>query len=71
MSTISAGTTSGTALVNTGDTTGALVFKVNTNTTALTLNSDGSATFTGVVNGVNPFSNNTALAQVQAVSLYF
>jgi hypothetical protein len=69
MSTIAAGTTTGTALVSTGDTTGALVFKVNTNTTALTLNSDGSATFTGSVAGVSPFSNNTTLAQVQAIAL--
>ena len=57
MSTISAGTTSGTALVNTGDTTGTLVFKVNTSTTALTLNSDGSATFAGAIvgGGSQPF----------------
>lgn len=47
MSTISAGTTSGTALVNSGDTTGALVFRTNTNTTALTLDVSGNATFAG------------------------
>lgn len=47
MSTISAGTTSGTALVNSGDTTGELVFKTNTNTTALTLDVSGNATFAG------------------------
>lgn len=51
MSTISAGTSLSTALVSTGDTTGTLVFKVNTNTTALTLNADGSATFSGAVVG--------------------
>lgn len=68
MSTIAAGTTSGTALVSSGDTTGALVFKVNTNTTALTLNTDGTATFAGAVSGVNPFSDNTMLAQVQAIA---
>jgi hypothetical protein len=51
MSTISAGTSASTALVNTGDTTGTLVFKTNTNTTALTLNLDGSATFSGAVIG--------------------
>ena len=53
MSTISAGTTSGTALVNTGDTTGALVLKTNTNTTALTLDVSGNATFPGTVISAN------------------
>jgi hypothetical protein len=37
MSTIAAGTTSGTALVNTGDTTGALVLQTNGTTTAVTI----------------------------------
>ena len=37
MSTISAGTTSGTALVSSGDTTGELVFKTNGTTTAMTI----------------------------------
>ena len=37
MSTIAAGTTSGTALVNTGDTTGALVLQTNGSTTAVTI----------------------------------
>jgi hypothetical protein len=37
MSTISAGTSSGTALVSTGDTTGALVFQTNGTTTAVTI----------------------------------
>lgn len=50
MSTISAGTSVGTALVNTGDTTGALVFKTNTNTTALTLDASGNAIFPFDVN---------------------
>lgn len=49
MSTISAGTSAGTALVNTGDTTGELVFKVNNSTTALTLDVSGNATFPGNV----------------------
>jgi hypothetical protein len=51
MSTISAGTTSGTALQQAGDTTGTLVFKTNDSgsggTTALTLGTDQSATFAG------------------------
>ena len=37
MSTIAAGTTSGTALVSTGDTTGALVLQTNGSTTAVTI----------------------------------
>lgn len=49
MSTISAGVTSGTALVNSGDTTGNLVFQTNGTTTALTLNTSQNATFAGSV----------------------
>lgn len=49
MSTIAAGVTSGTALVNTGDTTGNLVFQTNGTTTALTLNTSQNATFAGNV----------------------
>jgi hypothetical protein len=51
MSTITAGTTSGTALQQAGDTTGTLVFKTNDTgsggTTALTIGTDQSATFAG------------------------
>lgn len=47
MSTIAAGTTTGTALVSTGDTTGTLVLQTNGTTTALTLGTDQSATFAG------------------------
>ena len=47
MSTISAGTTAGTALVSAGDTTGTLVLQTNGTTTALTLGTDQSATFAG------------------------
>lgn len=42
MSTISAGTSSGTALVSTGDTSGNLVLQVNGTTTSLTLNTSGA-----------------------------
>lgn len=42
MSTIAAGTTSGTALVSSGDTTGALQFQVNGTTPALTLATTGA-----------------------------
>jgi hypothetical protein len=49
MSTIAAGTTSGTALVSTGNTAGTLVFQTNGTTTALTLGTDQSATFAGAV----------------------
>ena len=47
MSTIAAGLTSGTALVNSGDTTGQLVLQTNGTTTAVTLGTDQSATFAG------------------------
>jgi hypothetical protein len=40
MSSISAGTTTGTALVSTGDTTGQLVLKTNGSTTAVTIGTD-------------------------------
>jgi hypothetical protein len=52
MSTISAGTTVGTALVNTGDTTGNLVFKTGSSaTTALTISgADQSITVAGGLN---------------------
>jgi hypothetical protein len=51
MSVISSGTTLTTALVQTGDTNGNLVFKTGASgTTALTLGSDQSATFAGAVN---------------------
>jgi hypothetical protein len=40
MSSISAGTTTGTALVSTGDTTGELVLKTNGTTTAVTIGTD-------------------------------
>jgi hypothetical protein len=52
MSTIAAGTTSGSALVNTGDTTGNLVFQTNGTTTALTLNTSQNASFVGTVTAV-------------------
>jgi hypothetical protein len=42
MSIISAGTTTTTALVNTGDTTGNLVLQVNGTTTSVTLNTTGA-----------------------------
>lgn len=49
MSTITAGTTSGQAIVVNGDTTGDLVFKTNNTITALTLGTDQSAAFAGNV----------------------
>ena len=49
MSSISAGTSAGTALVSTGDTTGALVFKTGGSaTTAMTIGADQSVTFVGL-----------------------
>jgi len=46
-SSISAGTTSATALVHTADTTGSLVLQTNNGTTALTLSTAQVATFAG------------------------
>jgi hypothetical protein len=48
-STISAGTTSSTALVATADTSGALVLQTNNGTTALTLSTAQNATFAGTL----------------------
>jgi len=68
MSTISAGTTTGTSLVNTGDTTGNLVFQVNGTTTAVTLdtaksmNLSGSYTESVVAIGTVTTSNTLSLA---------
>jgi hypothetical protein len=45
MSSIAAGTTTGTALVSTGNTAGNLVFQTNGATTALTLGADQTATY--------------------------
>ena len=45
MSIIAAGTSTGQALVNTGNTDGTLVLQTNGSTTALTLGTDQSATF--------------------------
>lgn len=47
MSTLSAGTTLTTALVATGDTSGELIFKTNTNTTAMTFDTSGNGAITG------------------------
>jgi hypothetical protein len=49
MSSISAGTTSSTALVATADTSGALVLQTNNGTTALTLSTAQNATFAGTL----------------------
>jgi hypothetical protein len=70
MSIISAGTSVGTSLVSTGDTTGNLVFKTGPSaTTALTLSgTDQSATFAGAVS----FSSNAfALGSASAPSITF
>ena len=47
MSTIAAGTTSGTALVSTGNTAGTLVFQTNGTTTALTLDATQNMALSG------------------------
>ena len=54
MSSIAAGTTTGSALVSTGDTTGELVFKTNGTTTAVTIGTDQNVTAEKQV-GANDF----------------
>jgi hypothetical protein len=54
MSSISAGTTLGTGLVSTGDTTGELVLKTNGGTTAVTIGTDQSVTFAAGVVTTSP-----------------
>lgn len=49
MSSIAAGTTSGLALVMTGDTTGELILKTNGSTTAVTVGTDQSVTLAGAL----------------------
>jgi hypothetical protein len=49
MSSISAGTTTGTSLVALGDTTGELVLKTNGSTTAVTIGTDQSITLAGAM----------------------
>ena len=93
MSIIASGTTTTTALVQTGNTDGTLQLQVNGTTPSVTLNALGAVgvgstpgygtsgqvlTSTGPTSApswttvsATPFSNDTALAQVQAVSLYF
>jgi hypothetical protein len=67
MSSISAGTTSTTALVSTADTTGSLVLKTGASaTTALTLDTSQNATFAGTVTTVTgavyPLVSGTAVS---------
>jgi hypothetical protein len=54
-STISAGTTSGTALNMSADTTGSLILATNGSTTALTINTSQNATFAGSVTATGGF----------------
>lgn len=69
MSSISAGTSTGTALVQTGDTTGALVFKTGASaTTAMTIGADQSVTFVGAVSGTQGSGGTTASGSVVLTS---
>jgi len=64
MSTIAAGTTSGTALVSTGDTTGALVLQTNGSTTAVTIATNQVVTLAQplpVASGGTGVANNAAM----------
>ena len=69
MSTIAAGTTSGTALVSSGDTTGTLILQTNGTTTALTLGTDQSATFAGAVTTSGAATVGTKLTAVGSSSV--
>ena len=65
MSSIAAGTTLTTALVATGDTSGELVFKTNTNTTAITVDTSGNVAITGDLtfnNGKSAVTTGKAIA---------
>jgi hypothetical protein len=62
MSTISAGTTSNTALRQTGDTTGALVFQTNGTTTAVTISTAQIVSLTSSLALLGSASGSVALA---------
>lgn len=65
MSVISAGTTVGTALVNSGDTTGQLIFKTNGSTTAVTIDTSQNVSVVGNLtfnNGQSAVSTGKAIA---------
>ena len=64
MSIIAAGTTSGTALVSTGDTNGTLVIQTNGTTVAATFGTDQKLTLAGalVTTGVSTFAAGSAAA---------
>lgn len=70
MSTISAGTTTGTALVNAGDTTGTLVFQTNGTTTALTLGTNQAATFAGAAAFAGAVTTSSSLKPVSYQETY-
>ena len=68
MSTIAAGTSAGSGLVHTSDTSGSLVFQTNNNVTALSMDTSGNATFpgnmtlSGYTEGLATASTGTAFA---------
>lgn len=65
MSTISAGTTVTTSLVNTGDTTGQLVFQTNGTTTAVTIDTSQNMAVVGNLtfnNGKNAVTTGKSIA---------
>ena len=65
MSSISAGTTIGTALVSEGTTDGTLVLKTNGTTTAVTIGTDQSATFSGAATVTGTATVNGGLNESQ------
>lgn len=74
MSTIAAGTSTSTALVNTGDTTGQLVFQTNGTTTAMTIGTNQVITLTQPLpagsggTGITSFGTGVATALGQNVT---
>lgn len=74
MSSIAAGTTTGTALVNTGDTTGELVLKTNGTTTAVTIGTNQVVTLAQALpvgsggTGITSFGTGVATALGQNVT---
>jgi hypothetical protein len=69
MSSISAGTTSGTALVSTGDTTGALVLQTNGTTTAVTIATNQVVTLAQPLPIASGGTGQTTLAAAGVVTL--
>jgi len=69
MSSIAAGTTTGSALVSTGDTTGQLVLKTNGTTTALTIDTSQNVTIAGNLTVTGTFNQTGAFTFLSTVDI--